>query len=604
MSSEVVFVLTSVVLQCGVALLVAVVLSALWRVRPSPYLGLATASWWFLVAFLGASGLAFRFAMLQTPSLAWNVATFSAEASAVMHAVFLVAAVRALVLRSRPTTRAVWISAAIATGYGALSLWLPQPGPAGAALRQLLRSALPSLLVAGAYVAVMPLLWRRRRPGDHGTALLLSALGANALLLGVHAFVSLASSLGIATVPTAAPWYPASVLTQALFGLGWTGLLLEAEQRTREQAAARAAHADRLLRLALDASVDLIGVVDRDERLVLCNTRMAATIEEVTGQPVTPLMPYPRPGRTGAERARFISTIQRALRGEPVHERAELFSTTGRRMLLDRNIVPIREGDDVTGAFVVARDVTDDEALRLEAERAMRIEAMARMAGGLAHDFNNILTVVQTNLQLLAETGEHDAESMDIMMETAGALDRANQLTRRLLGVARERPAAVSRVDVAALVRDFSAFLQHAIGEEVVLSVDAAGDTACAMIDHGRLEQVLLNLALNARDAMPRGGALRIAVRRQHLGSDGDDVAHAVPAGDYVALEVADDGTGMDDATLAKAGDPFFTTKPSAVGSGLGLATCRAIITEAHGFLELQSKRDEGTTVTLLLPSA
>lgn len=593
----------SLSLEAGIAIMVALVLNWQSVARHSQYLRWAALSWWMLAAHLSATGLALRYAVNRPVTLFWDVTTVVALASAGLHALFLIISARALQQRTPPQRRVIWLVSVACVLYGLVGAWYPEAGLAGRPARQLLRVSFPALGLAVAYLSLVPSLWRSARPGEPGARLLLSALTANAALFAAQGGLALAATLGLAGLPDLASLYPVAVLAQAMFGVGWTGVILETEQRTREAAAYRADRADKMLRDALDASDDVMGVVDQMERLVLFNTRMSRVVEDVTGAPPVPMMPYPRPRRPEHAGMQFVSSIQRALRGERVTERSEILTMAGRRLVLDRHIVPIREAGVVTGAFVVARDVTDDEALRREAERSMRIEAMARMAGGLAHDFNNILTVVQTNLQLLSESGEHDAESMDIIMETAAALDRANQLTRRLLSVARERPAAPARVDVGALLRDFSRFLQHAIGEEVVLSLDLPSDEAPVFIDPGRLEQVLLNLALNGRDAMPRGGGLCIRVIREHLPAS-EAGAHAKLPGDTVSISVADEGIGMDDETLRRAGDPFFTTKHTTVGSGLGLATCRAIITEAGGTLDIASAPDQGTTVTIRLRAA
>ncbi len=597
-------VIYSFLLQAGIALVVAVVLSWLWRERSLAYLRPVVISWWCLVAYLSAAGIGFDFSARHVASAMWTAAVFVAETTVILHVLFVVAGVRLMLRQSVPSERTQWLIVAAAVGYGALSALGPEPGPDGAYLRMLLRGTLPPMLLAGTYLSLAPGIWRARHDNEYGAPLLAAAFGFTAAIYGLQGWVWLETVLPHVRWPGMPPWYPLSVIGQAMLGLGWIGVLLEADQHERLEAAERANRADKMLHDALDASVDLIGLVDQQERLVLCNTRMARTIEDLTGHAPTPLMPYPRPGRTDDERAQFFSTIQRALRGEHVHERSEMFSVrSGERLVLDRYIVPIREHGAVTGAFVVARDVTQDDALRQEAERAMRIEAMARMAGGLAHDFNNILTVVQTNLQLLAESCTHNDESAEIFMETAGALDRANQLTRRLLGIARERPASATRFDVSGLLCGFAGFLQHAVGEEVVLSIDTITDETPVVMDVGRLEQVLLNLSLNGRDAMPHGGTLRISVRRDTLDGAGAS-ASRVPPGRYVVIAVADEGVGMDEATRARAGDPFFTTKHASSGSGLGLATCRALITEATGALRIDSALGRGTTVTIHLPEA
>ena len=597
-------VLTNLLLQGGIAVVVAGVLTWLWRVRGTPYLRWIGASWWFAALYVGGSAVAFGFSTRGTPSTLWQAATFASQAGAVLHALLLVAGVRMLLGGDAPRRRVLLAAIAVALLHAAVAAWLPAAGADGAPLRRMLRTFAPYLLLTVAYLAVVPGLWRSRRKGEeYGTTLLISALVINAVAFGTQTLGTLLRVVSLTVQFDASALYPLTVVGQAVFGLAWTGVLLEYEQRRHRESADRANRADKLLREALDASDDLIAIVDTQERLVQCNARMARIAESVTGTPMQPLMPYPNPGRTPEERARFIATIRRALGGERVTERVPVFTPAGGSMILDRRIVPIHEGDRVVGAFVVARDVTQAEALRSEAERSMRVEALARMAGGLAHDFNNILTVVQTNLQLIAESSPHDGETSDMLMESAAALDRANQLTRQLLGIARERPGESTRIDVGALLQGLERFLQRAIGDEITLTVALPDGEAPVTIDAGRLEQVLLNLALNARDAMPRGGALRVGVRAESLAALAATEG-SLPAGPYIVVTVTDEGVGMDAETLQRAGDPFFTTKHATVGSGLGLATCRAIIEEADGALLLSSVPGAGTTARIWLPRA
>ena len=591
------------VFQTSIAVVVAGVLAVLWQARRVAYLAWGSATWWLLSVYFAASGFAFEFVVRQIDSPGRDAATFLTQFGAVAHGLLLIITVRALLHLGFPRRRAVWSGLAVALLAGALSTWLPATQTPLSPERILLRNTLPGMAFVVSYAYALYELWHGLKPRSVGAHLLTAALGINVIVIGAQVVASLMLLAKQPFEMSSTFWYPLTTVTQAIFGLGWVVLLLETEGADRAAAEEQLARANRMLLAAIEASDDLIGVVDAQGRLVLCNSRMASTIQAVTGKKVATPMEYPRPGQTEDERQSFFATIERALGGERVQARNELRTQSGQRLVLDRRIVPIRENNAVTGAFVMARDVTSAEALREEAERAMRIEAMARMAGGLAHDFNNILTVVQTNLQLIAEDRDHDDEVMDILTETGAALNRANVLTRRLLGVARDRPALVARTDLSALLRDFTRFMQHAVGDEIRLVMQIPAVPAVVMIDAGRLEQVLLNLALNARDAMPRGGTLRVTLRDETIDDDRAARYLATP-GRYITITVEDEGSGMDEATLKRAGDPFFSTKPGGAGSGLGLATCRALVSEARGTLAIESVPAKGTTVTVLLPPA
>jgi two-component system cell cycle sensor histidine kinase/response regulator CckA len=247
------------------------------------------------------------------------------------------------------------------------------------------------------------------------------------------------------------------------------------------------------------------------------------------------------------------------------------------------------------------------EALRRSEEHldhARRMDAIGRLAGGIAHDFNNLLTAIQGNLQLAELDVPPDAPFREELSEIGRAVQRATELTRQLLAFSRKQVRRTQVVEVNHTVRETARLLRRLIGENVSVRTSLAKDLAPVEADPAQLEQVLVNLVVNARDAMPGGGVVTIRTRNATLGEAGaglcaQDSADA-PA---VLLSVADTGEGMDPATRARAFEPFFTTKPPGKGTGLGLATVYGIVKQSGGYIWLDSRPGEGTTVSLLLPA-
>ena len=244
------------------------------------------------------------------------------------------------------------------------------------------------------------------------------------------------------------------------------------------------------------------------------------------------------------------------------------------------------------------------ETLELQLRQAQKMEAIGQLTGGLAHDFNNMLAVVMGGLTLARKriaTGRHD--EVEPLLD--GALDgaeRAAQLTRRLLAFARRQPLAPEQVDVNRLVSDMSDLLGRTLGEAVRLETVLAGGLWRALADPSQIENAVLNLAVNARDAMPDGGRLTIETRNAHLDEE-YAAAHAeTRAGQYVMIAVTDTGTGMSAEVLAQAFDPFFTTKETGKGTGLGLSQVYGFARQSGGHVRIYSEPGQGTTVRLYLP--
>jgi PAS domain S-box-containing protein len=267
------------------------------------------------------------------------------------------------------------------------------------------------------------------------------------------------------------------------------------------------------------------------------------------------------------------------------------------------------EGEEYAFAFL--RDLTEraraEDALRRTQEQflqAQKMEAVGRLAGGVAHDFNNLLTVILSCAQSLGESlppgDPRRGEAEDITRAGRGAAD----LTRQLLAFSRRQPIAPKVLRLGDLVAGTEKMLRRLIGEDIALALAGAAAPWRVRVDPGQMEQVLLNLAVNARDAMPSGGRLAIEVSRRQLAGSLVDGGATVPAGRWVVLEVADTGTGMDEDVRRHAFEPFFSTKPQGKGTGLGLATVYGIVRRASGHIALDSAPGNGTTFRIYLPEA
>jgi nitrogen-specific signal transduction histidine kinase len=231
--------------------------------------------------------------------------------------------------------------------------------------------------------------------------------------------------------------------------------------------------------------------------------------------------------------------------------------------------------------------------------RAQKMEALGRLSGGVAHDFNNLLTIIMGSVALLRRR-QPSPELADI----AAAADSAASLTRQLLAFSRGAVLEPRVLCLQELVRDAIAMIRRLIGEDIEVGFHEAESPWLVRIDPNQLEQVLLNLATNARDAMPRGGRLEIALSNVALDADGARLSSEARPGEYVRLRVTDSGTGMDEETRQRIFEPFFTTKERGKGTGLGLATVFGTVSQSGGFIETQSAPGKGARFDLYFPRA
>jgi two-component system, cell cycle sensor histidine kinase and response regulator CckA len=250
----------------------------------------------------------------------------------------------------------------------------------------------------------------------------------------------------------------------------------------------------------------------------------------------------------------------------------------------------------------VSRDITERRRLEEELRQAQKMDAVGQLAGGVAHDFNNLLTTIRGFADLLTRSFEsEDARRKDIA-EILKATERAASLTRQLLAFSKRQVLRVEALSVNAIVADMVRIIRRLLGDSITIDTTLEPKLWTVRADPGQLEQVLLNLSLNARDAMPQGGTLRISTRNVEVAPvNAPDTI--VPAGNYVLLEIQDTGTGMTDETRAHVFEPFFTTKDPTGRSGLGLATVYGIVSQSGGHISVTSSLGTGTTFSIHLPA-
>ncbi|WP_294235867.1 PAS domain-containing protein [uncultured Sphingomonas sp.] len=384
------------------------------------------------------------------------------------------------------------------------------------------------------------------------------------------------------------------------------------ERRVMEALAERKLFAD-----IIDSTGTMVQVLGFDHRYLAINRAAAEDFERIFG---TRPQIGEHKGEAMARRPEILSVMRdywtRALAGEEFAVIQALDDAQGEKRHYELRFSPLvsAEGTPI-GAYQFATDVSErlaqeEKLADMEAQlrQSQKMEAVGQLTGGIAHDFNNLLQVVVGNLEMLDRflpEGEHPRARRAATNAMTGA-KRAATLTQRLLAFSRRQPLAPQSVDTRRLVDGLSDLLTRTLGEQVHLAVDAASDLWTVEADPNQLESAILNLAVNARDAMPHGGTLSITMRNATL--DGLATMAAGPApyptdpGDYVAIDVSDTGTGMDRATLGRVFEPFFTTKEVGKGTGLGLSMVYGFAKQSGGQVQIESKPGEGTCVTLFLP--
>ncbi len=290
----------------------------------------------------------------------------------------------------------------------------------------------------------------------------------------------------------------------------------------------------------------------------------------------------------------FKDLHRRVMSGETGDLEFEVIGLTGVRRWLRTLACPLRDSKGrITSVLGISRDITGQRELEAQLRHSQKMEAIGQLAGGIAHDFNNILTIIQGFALTLLEGQDDPATRQAATRHIVEAADRAAGLTRQLLAFGRRQIMQTQHVDLNELVTSLAKMVRRLLGEDIDLQLLLSPRPLAIHADPGLIDQVLMNLVINARDAMPAGGWLRI-----------ETVSRSSSAGEQVVVRVADSGTGISAASLPRIFDPFYTTKEASKGSGLGLATAFGIVAQHGGRIDVSSTVGRGTTFEVVLPAA
>lgn len=342
---------------------------------------------------------------------------------------------------------------------------------------------------------------------------------------------------------------------------------------------------------------------DADDRLVLVNSKQRDIFGSIADLMV-PGASYQELLRAQQARGQFaLDEVGRdnmlrdrmQQRRNPIGEVEQEFA--------DGRVFLLLESRTRTGGIISVRtDVTEHRALEAHLHQAQKMQAVGQLTGGIAHEFNNLLQVVAGNLDILAETVPANDDTERQLQTLRKTVTRGSELTDRLLSFSRQQMLAPKAVEIGGVLADMQSVLSPALGEMIEIGIDVVPDAWPAEADPGQLENALLNLALNARDAMPDGGLITLSAANVHLDEDAAAMHEEATPGDYVKISVTDNGNGMTEEDQQHAFEPFFTTRDIGKGTGLGLSMVYGFAQQSGGFAEIVSQSGEGTTVHLYLP--
>jgi PAS domain S-box-containing protein len=347
----------------------------------------------------------------------------------------------------------------------------------------------------------------------------------------------------------------------------------------------------------------IILVLDLEGRIVRFNPFMAELagyrLEEVQGKDwFTTFLPK-------RERARIQAVFQNAISDTPTRGNMNpILTRTGHERLISWHDKTLKDANgEFIGLLAIGHDVTAEKEREAQLFQAQKMEVMGRLTGGIAHDFNNLLTVILGNLELIKEQLPDEGLLRGFAVDALSAAQDGAALTQRLLGFARKTPLQPTTLALAEFLSQCQRLLRRMLREAIALKVHCDASVPPLYIDRAQLESALLNLAINAQDAMPEGGELGISAKRLEIGPEGRTDYPTLAPGDYALIRMRDTGAGMSPEQLARATEPFYTTKAAGQGSGLGLSMVYSFAKDSGGTLRLRSELGHGTTVELILPS-
>ena len=368
-----------------------------------------------------------------------------------------------------------------------------------------------------------------------------------------------------------------------------------------EQSASRAlTRSERRQRLVLDSLPDAIAYLDANRRIGYANrpfvTTFSVNAQVDDGCQLDAVM-------TASTYADYLPYLDRAYAGERVRFEQSYQRSDGTDAITDNHIIPdIQRDQAVGGAFFLSRDITEEKQTAKRLLDTQRMQAVGHLSGGLAHDFNNLLTVILGNLEAAREKYPTIPELDDYLGPAIRASRRGANITSRLLAFSRRQPLAPHPTAIDDLVAETIVLLGRSLPSNVIIKFNALAGPYLANVDAGQLENALVNLAINASDAMPDGGLLTFSVAQRQI-AEGVVYDEPVATGDYIEIRVSDNGTSFSEEALQRAFEPFYTTKGSSSGSGLGLSMVYGFVKQSNGYIRIDGNTGTGADVTLLLPA-
>ncbi|HZE97430.1 MAG TPA: response regulator [Planctomycetota bacterium] len=384
------------------------------------------------------------------------------------------------------------------------------------------------------------------------------------------------------------------------------GAMMDITDRKRAEEALR--ETNETLRTLIHASPLGIAVLDAMEKVRIWNP----AAERITGWKGSEVLGRPIPGLSASgHRDEFPALVQRVLHGEAITAVEIPARRKGDAPIeLSLSMAPLRDARGaISGAMAVLADVSERKAaeyqrgqLEEQLRQSQKMEAVGRLAGGVAHDFNNLLTAISGYAELLQGRFEPGGDIRGYVDEIQKSSNRASQLTRQLLAFSRRQVLQPRVLDLNQVVQNMDGLLRRLIGEHLELTTTLSAGLGSVRADQGQIEQVIMNLAVNARDAMPDGGRLTLETRNIELDGNYNDRHGRLRSGPHVVLSVSDTGSGMDAETQSHLFEPFFTTKEKDKGTGLGLATVYGIVKQSGGDIWVYSEPDRGTVFKIYFP--
>jgi len=322
-------------------------------------------------------------------------------------------------------------------------------------------------------------------------------------------------------------------------------------------------------------------------------------LEEVVGKHISLLTPSDRPDE-------ISEILQKIARGESTeHYESVRVTKDGRQLSVSISVSPLRNAaGEIVGASAIARDITAQKRTEGQLRQSQKMEAIGRLAGGVAHDFNNILGIINACSEFLRDRIDPASESSLYVENIKKAIERGRSLTKQMMAFCRRSAVQPRILDVNERLREISKLLGPLLGDDIEILIVPRSPSAVVEVDPGQLDQIVVNLAVNARDAMPRGGKFILETDVVDFDDSFANQQQSMAAGKYVRLAVSDTGSGMDNATISRIFEPFFTTKEAGRGTGLGLATVYGIVKQSAGHILVYSEPGHGTTFKIYLPSA